>query len=152
MRTALTTLEKMELAKKIIALNDSDFMEVIFTAYKIHETPENEREDITPLTAEDINNIQPADISRLLFDILFEIKYHDNTDKFEYLEDPELLSIMRVIWQFTDKFISLSGLEFDIDSDEYICHNVKESEIDFYHHDILSSIDTVNADTEYYSK
>lgn len=74
MRTALTTLEKMELAKKITELNDMDFMEVIFTAYKIHETPENERDNVTPLTADDIAYTDVNELKDELAFMLEEIR------------------------------------------------------------------------------
>lgn len=82
MKTALTTLEKMELATRLNDINDFDFLEVMLTAHKIRKADTNNRDNIT-LTSEDIIKAPLNAITEELRDILFEIRCNLITEVFE---------------------------------------------------------------------
>lgn len=62
----------------------------------------------------------------------------------------EVMEILGKIYDDLEKFINLVGLEYDLDEDEYICHNEDQVDEEWCDRDMLSSIDCAYSDIGFF--
>jgi len=63
---------------------------------------------------------------------------------------PKVYEQCKKVYKELDTLIKLIGLEYDFDSDEYICTNTDQVDEDWCDREMLSSIDTAYADLKYF--